>query len=516
MVTADNRVFITNGYVRPYFFDGVNYRQAGPSAPSATTIAVTFTTAGVLNGTYRYALTGYNEWDHETDYTIISESKTLYTTNASLSGIPVFPTSAGVQTKYLYRNTAGVSTTFWRVTALSNSVTSVVDNNADTNLSIQAPFDQGVMPNIKYLCEHAGFLFGAGDVTNPTTLYYSEQGQYEKWPVLNQLYVGKTDGLSISGLCSYNGRVAIHKSDGRGNTALYFLSLEGNTPAEWILKKSNAGKATQSDKTIVEYNSQMSFLNRYGLYTVAGDDISIRPAESQVGQFGVDAQSYDIEPNIYELSKDSLSKSAAIDFQGRLYLSVPSELSTVNDTIYTYDYTTLNKTNRSYGSWSKMTGPGANNFCIHDGELLAGSSTDGYVYQFDDESHNYDGAAIDSYYWTGLISGADAHKYQDKVWRWLLLTVECTGPWPLYITYRADESETGSTTSIDLDSGGTYWGTMIWGVDSWGIAVNKRRYKIPIRGAISKDIQFKFHTNEIDQWFKIYDIEVFYNLRRDR
>jgi hypothetical protein len=514
MFTGDNRVFILNGY-RPYWYDGTNFRQAGPSAPTGTA-SVASTNSGVLNGEYRYALTGLNEYNFETDYTVISSTMTATSGRFTVSSIPVFPTSAGISTKYLYRNTAGAATPYWRVTALSAAQTSIVDNNADTDLTIQAKLDQGSMPPVKYMCELAGFLFGGGDPSSPTTLYFSAQGEYDKWPVLNQLQVGRTDGLAISGLFTYGGRVAIHKADNRGNTALYFLSIEGSTVAEWVIQKSKAGQAAQSDKSIVDYNSQMSFLNRYGLYSVAGDDISIRPAESQVGQFGVDAQSYDIEPSIYSINKSYINKVAAIDFKNRIFMAVPDGTSTINNKLYTYDYTTLNKSSRSYGSWSRHTGPAVNNFVIYDGELLAGSANDGFIYALDQEARNYDTAAIDSYYWTSLIHGNDQHRYQDKVWRWLLLTVECTGPWLMYITYRSDTNEAGTTTSINLDPGGTYWGGLIFGIDKWGTEVDKRRYKIPIRGAISKDIQFKFYTNTVDQWWKVYEIEVFYTLRRDR
>lgn len=519
-VTADNREFIVNGYARPYFYDGTNFRQAGPDPISFITTTsyatVNSYSTGVLSGVYRYALTGVNEWGHETDYTVISNTISVSSGEIQISNMPSFPTSAGVSTKYLYRNTAGAGTPYWRVTALTAAQTMFIDNNADTVLAIQAPSDQGTMPRVKYLVEFNGRLFGAGVSSDPTVLFYSDSGEYEKWPLLNQLFVGRSDGLHITGLYVHGNLLTIHKSDTSGKSEIYYLSADvGSSETDWVLQKSTAGKASQSDKTIVNLNSSLAFLNKSGFYSLSGDDLSVNPVDTTVSTFGVDSLSYEIEPEIKNINKSYLSKSAAIDFDNKIWLSVPDGTDTYNSLIYTFDYTTVSgKT----GSWSRLEIPYANNFLNFHDSLLMGSTYDGTIYELNkDELYNYDGNAIESYYTTALLSGDEKHRYQDKVWRYALLTVECSGEWDLAVKYRTDMFEDWSVEQISLSQGVlSRWGTMIWGFDNWNSGKKIKRVRVPIHGKLSKSLQLMFMTNGIDNWFKIYEIELFYNLRRDR
>jgi hypothetical protein len=67
-----------------------------------------------------------------------------------------------------------------------------------------------------------------------------------------------------------------------------------------------------------------------------------------------------------------------------------------------------------------------------------------------------------------------------------------------------------------LDGGGALWNSILWGITPWGGSLEKRKVKIDLVGAVGKSIQFKFATNALNQYFKVHELELLYNLRSMR
>ena len=159
--TVKDEAYFSNGYATPYRYNGTDFHTVGVSAVSGTASAVVVS-AGTLTGQYQYAITGVNENGSEGDFAIITPTAVSATANdISITNIPEFPARSGVETKYLYRNTAGVSGIYYRVTALTAAQTSYVDNNDDSTLVTEMPLDNGTMPKCKYMAYYRGRLFAA-------------------------------------------------------------------------------------------------------------------------------------------------------------------------------------------------------------------------------------------------------------------------------------------------------------------------------------------------------------------
>ena len=180
-MTSKNMLIICNGYQYAYKWDGTYFARLGVSAPVSAICAVT-TDSGNLNGTYYYVVTGVNSNLAESDYGVVSSAITAVSNQLTLHDLPVWPASAGVNYNYIYRNTALASDIYYYVTAVTNGVTSVTDNVADSDLVTEAPTDNGVMPKCQYMTQYQNRVFAAGDPSSPMKLYFSNASDPETWP----------------------------------------------------------------------------------------------------------------------------------------------------------------------------------------------------------------------------------------------------------------------------------------------------------------------------------------------
>lgn len=523
MKTVNNFAYISNGYIPPYKYDGTNFTRINPSNVTAGAASVVSAGAGNLNGSYNWAVTGVNSANVEGDYAVLLAAEVTFTSKqATLSGIPVFPTSFGVVDKYVYRNTAGASDVYYRVTSISNAATTYTDNAADASLVTEAPDDNGAPAYVAFIVDHRNRAFGAGDPSNPMRLYWSEQGSPEIWPSTSYVDINAGDGQAIKGLAIYGNALFIHKNDGKGHGSIWSVympdSIDVTGSDNWYIDKVAVSDGACGHKVLSSYNNVMWYINSFGAYAFTGQDIAKSPAYSAVGAFPVDTLSFLIDPNVKEWKDSILNKAASINYDNKIWLAVPnSSSSNANDRIYIFDYLRASSPDQLTGAWSILNNPAVNCFGTYDGDLYGGSAiANGYVYKLNTGT-NQNGEAIDSYFKTVWISGHAEHKENTKVWRHLYLWVETSGSWNLNVTYWTDfDQSAGTTTTIDLSSGGSVWGTAIWDTDTWGGGSNRKLVRIDLVNAVGKVIQFKFGTNTTDQYWKIFSLQLDYNLRRVR
>jgi hypothetical protein len=83
------------------------------------------------------------------------------------------------------------------------------------------------------------------------------------------------------------------------------------------------------------------------------------------------------------------------------------------------------------------------------------------------------------------------------------------------LIYRVDsDSGVGDTVQIDLNPGGSLWGTMEWGTDEWGGGSTQSEERVYLGTSRGKRIQFKFsNQNTVNQRFKIHYLSFLYNLK---
>jgi hypothetical protein len=525
-VTVNEHAYVVSPSMNPYRYDDTGLYRVGVSGATAE-VASAKTSAfdGTLSGLYRWALTGVNSQNVESDYSIITTTFTAASAQVTLTDIPVFSDSFGVDIKYLYRSTAAGGSIFYRVTALTAAQTGYTDNAADTSLLVEAPEDNGVPPQMAFILEHRNRVFGAGNTTYQQRLYYSNQGNTQVWESTSYIDIGEGDGEPITGLAVYGNSIFIHKNDGKGHGSIWGLympdSLDVATSENWYVSKLAVAEGGAGHRSIVAYNNAMAFINRYGAYSYYGEGLAKSPAYGSVGVFPVNAISFLIEPDWKEFRDVMLSGAAATNFENKLWFAVPKgSTAAKNNHIYIYDYVRASNQGNDItgGAWTRLDNPPVSCFGMYDGDLYGGSADqDGYVYKLN-TGRTQSGGAIDSYYYTVWLWGKDEHKDNTKVWRYLYLWVETSGTWNLNVNYWVDfEQNAGETAAIDLSSGGNAWNTtMIWDKTPFGGGSNKKLMKIVLRGAVGKTIQFKFWTNTADQHFKIHEMQLNYNLRSIR
>jgi hypothetical protein len=500
-----NQLWMSNGGVTPYKWNGTEFTQWGIPVPSAPTGATA--SDGGLIGQYRYVVLGVNSNLVQGDYG--SESTQISATSKEiiLTDIPVFPISAGVIYKQICRNTANASGIYYVVTEITNAQTFYTDSAIDSNLVTLAPLDQGTPAYFTTMLAHNGRIFAAGeDSEYPTYLWFSETNIPEVFPSENFLRIGDGDGFPIVGLAMVSNNIIIAKNDGQGNGSTWLLYMPDNNPLNWMVAKLDAENSGQSQNSMVKFNNYLAYLNKFGVF-----DIS----EFAVGDIRNDALSFNIEPDILNLSLSNLKVSFAVNWKNKVWFSVPYGPSVDrNNRVYQYDYMRgRSGTERELGAWTKFTNMNFSSFAIHDGDLYGGSSQDdGKIYKLN-VGYNDAGEAIESYYKTMAITGLKEHKYHTKVWRFLYVTVEAVGDWLLDVEILKDFDVNGQIEQISLDPGGDEYDSVILGEAYWGNGLLKLRKKISIRNAVCKSIQLKFSTYTADQYFKIDEIEVFYNLR---
>jgi hypothetical protein len=130
---------------------------------------------------------------------------------------------------------------------------------------------------------------------------------------------------------------------------------------------------------------------------------------------------------------------------------------------------------------------------------------------------NFNGEAINSYQWSVPIDGIPEHADYTKVFRKVSVLLSLEGDWNLIVDYKTDYSNTNTTqTTVSQNPGGGLWNSLVWGTGLWGGGQSRTWVEVYLINAVGKFIQFKFSTNSVDQWFKVHEIEVDYNLRSQR
>jgi hypothetical protein len=297
---------------------------------------------------------------------------------------------------------------------------------------------------------------------------------------------------------------------------LYIPDSTGATGTDnWYLTKSPSAYGGQSGKALLFFSNLLAFFNAKGMFALSGQDIALNAADSNIGKFLTESRSFDIEPDILNFKQSMIKNIAGIIYKNKAWYSVAStNSSTYNDKIYQYDYERMSNSDRTTGAWSKFDAHNINCFAEHAGNLYGGSSiANGYVYQLD-TTYNDISSAINSYFITAGISGKKEHRDNTKVWRTLIIWYECVGDWNLTVDYLLDYGNNYSDPILlNMHPGGSLWGSAIYNTSLWGGGTLRKKMSLGLGGPHSRDIQFRFRTNTVNNYWKIHKIQVFYNLR---
>ena len=513
-------LFMGNGN-STYKYNGTYFTQHAIPAPTTSPTAAADSAAGVLSGTFKYKAAYVNSYVVVGDLGPASTTFTVSLTKGYLTSIPVAATSMGVNSRYLYRTrdldiTATVSSTFYYLDELSNNTaTTYVDNKSDSELGAAGPTDQGAPPKYKIIITFQERLFAVDDI-DPQFLYYSELGEPFTWPSTNFIKISDGDGEKITGLGIQGNSLIVYKEN-----SVYLIYMADTDPSNWQRVKSNSKYGCASHNSIVDFENLQLFLGQQarkitGFYAFTGLAIDQDATQLTVGNMYSDAKSDRMEPELEDFQNAYKQNCVAIIYKDKIYISITKGTGqTTNNYIYQFDFIRRGKS-RQLGSWVPFTGISANAFTIYDGKLYFGDSTStGRIYQLENGTYSDNGAAINSYFWTKEFEGMPSLQDYEKDFRYANFVLETLGDWLMTVTYKLDSDKGGGNTKdVDLNPGGSLWGSMIWGTNIWGGGVVRANVKIELGQSVGKKIQFKFdNKNTVGLGFKVLRGNFYYNLR---
>ena len=513
-----NVMFIGDGNTPAYKYDEGVYTRHGVEVPSLVADGNVHTAGGNLIGQYNYKLVYVNTQAVAGDLSTGCATITASGTGESLllTGIAVGPQSFGVNTKWLYRTTAesGISGEYFFVASMAASITTYTDNIASASFGPTANTDAGKPPAYEFIIHHQERVF-CNDSQNPQYLWYSDLAEPFTFQSTNFIKVADGDGEKITGLGVQGNSLIVFKE-----SSVWIIYMPSTTDTGWIRIKSDAKYGCSSHRSILAYEKQLMYLGQTnykvsGFYAFMGDTTQPDQTALRATQMFGDAKSDRIEPDVLLFQDSYKQNCSAIAFDNKLWFSITYGTGiTANNRIYQFDYARRGKA-RSNGSWVPFTGIAANAFTVYASKLyFATSAATGFLYQLLDGTFTDNGAAIDSVFETKEFDGGPALRNWEKDFRRAEFSVETLGNWLMRISYRINSDKgAGDGQDIDLNPGGSLWGTALWTIDTWGGGQVRADMKIDLTG-VGQRISVKFtNKNTAGSGFKVIRGNVYYNRR---
>lgn len=508
-----NHIFVGNGGVIPYKYNGTDWTRHGVY-PATTTMTVATSSAGVLTGDYVYGMTMVNSQSVESDISPLTATHTAAATRVLLSAIPTAAQSHGISTRKLYRTAAGGSTRKLLTTITDNTTTTYEDNIADASLGANAPTDNGVPPKYSVIAYHRDRLF-VNDPANPNFLWYSDLTEPYTFGAANFRRFGDNTQDLLRCIAVDGENIVCF-----GDRSIQMTYMPSADDTEWVDIRVKSDFGCKSPFGIVRYDNGLLFPavqegKFVGFAKLQGDVVAPSATLLTVGAAGSYLVSDKIEPEILAAASSDIEEISGIVSESRAYLACPDTVaSTENDKIYHFDFSISNMSKNTPYSWAPWTGLYPAQITQLDGELYyIDSRATGFVYKLNAGVYSDDGAAIDSYLWTKEFGGNAADFNFHKDFRYANTLVDLAGNYLMGISARVDSDVgAGNATTIDLNPGGSLWGTMEWGTDEWGGGFAHREFRIDLGTLSGKRIQFKFdNENAVNQRFMVHGLNFLAN-----
>lgn len=509
----ENHIFVGNGGVIPYKYNGTDWTRHGVYPATTTMTVATAPTGAVLTGGYRYKMTYVNAQSVESDVSPATATLTAAGENIRLTSIPVAPQSFGVSTRRLYRTAAG-GTDFKRLATIGDNTTTTYDDGIlDAALGVSAPTDNGVPPLYSSIVYHMSRLFAIDPSTG--LVHYSELNEPYTWKALNVIAPSDLSGDVAKALAVYDNSLVVYCEK-----SPHLIYMSSTTPTDWRIVKAKSPYGTKSPFGIIDYNNKQLFVGMQngklaGFAALAGDTVEPSATLLTVSNAGGQTKSDRIEPDIFDFVEAQVLNFSGIVFKNRAYLTVTKGAgNTTNNRVYCMDFSESRPNRQQKETWVPFVGWNAAQFTIFGGELYYISSTaNGFVYRHDEDTYSDDGSAIDSYFWTKEFSGYSSDVNMHKDFRYVNMLFDTSGDYFMNLYYRTDSDKgSGDLIQINLDPGGSLWGSMVFGTDMWGGGSFQREQRIYLGTARGKRIQFKFtNKNTVNQKFKVHRLSFSYN-----
>lgn len=514
----ENHLFIGNGGVIPYKYNGTDFTRHGVYVPTMT--ASFFTgAAGNPSGAYQYKVVYVNSALVQGNPSAASTTFTVTNQKISLTCLPIAPQSWGVSTRQLYR-TVTSGATFLRVATISdNTTTTYLDDIADASLGAVAPSEKGVPPNYSTIVYHQNRLF-MNDADNPGFVWYTDINEPYTIATTNFQIVGDQSGDLVKGFGVQDNHLVIFCERN-----IWVIYMPDTTPANWRVIKAKSSYTSKSPHGNFTYNNKVGFPAMQndkfvGVAALVGDTQEPSADLLTNATMASDLKSDRLEPDMFDIQETYVGNISSIVFKNKAYIAMTKASgNTTNNRVYVMDFSvdTLNRNKKE--AWAPWSGINVAQFTIYSGSLYYGSSTaNGFLFKEDVGVYADNGAAINSYMWTKEFVGYKGEESFHKDFRFANFLVDLPGAYYMNVGIKTDsDGGTGTEYAVSVNPNSQLWGTMVWGVNVWGGGNSQEDIKFPLSGARGKRIQFKFsNQNTINQKFKVHWMNFTYNLKGPR
>lgn len=515
----ENHMFIGNGTVTPYKYNGAHFTRHGVPAPVASgmTGAVSSSGGALAAATYYYKVAFVNS---QAAFGDVSTATTGFTTvlsgSVNLTSIPIAPASHGVNARRIYR-ASGPAGTFQLISTINDNTTTTL-NDTGLSASSDAPTDNGEPPVYSVACTHQGRLF-VNDTANPGYIWYSNIFEPYTFASTNFQPVGDQTRDLVKSLEVYDNCILV----GCENSA-HLLYMPSTDPSEWSVIRIRTQYGTKSAFGSFLYNNKIMFPAMQndkfvGFAAISGTSIDPTATTLDVSTAGSDLQSDRVEPDMFDVQEAYVGNISSIVFKNKAYIAVTDGANqTTNNRVYIFDFS-ISNLKKQEASWAPLSGISASQFTVYGGLLYYGSSiATGHVYRLEAPDYADDGSAINSYFWTKEFSGLKGHENLEKDFRKIKLLVQKPGAYYMGLTYRVDSDKgDGVTQQIDLNPGSAIWNAFVWGVGEWGGGTDQEEASVTLGRVSGKRIQLKFsNLNTANQRFKVHGFNITYNIKGKR
>jgi hypothetical protein len=516
----ENHMFIGNGGITPYKYNGAHFTRHGVPAPT-TTMTVASQAVGVLTGGYNYKVVFVNSAAAFGNVSPATATFTAAGATLRVTSIPVAPTSHGINARRLYRTAAGGLEYKLVTTINDNTTTTYDDNNADSTLTVVAPTDNGEPPKYNTICYHQNRLF-CNDTANPNYIWYSELNEPYTFGVTNFRAIGDASRDLVKGLEVYNNGVLVTCEN-----SAHLIYMPSTDPTDWVVIRlmTSFGSRSPYGMFLFENSVMIPAMQNgkfVGFAAIAGTSVDPGATLLTTSAAGSDLQSDRIEPDMFQVQEAYVGNISSMVFKNKAYITLTyADGSSTNNRVYVFDFSrsNLSKNKTQKAAWSPITGLNATQFTVYDGKLYyLESAATGFVNQLETTTPSDNGSAINSYFWTKEISGNPGDENFQKDFRFVKILVEKSGPYYMDLVYRVDsDAGEGAIRQIDLSSDADVWGSKPWGTMMWGAGADEEEVTVFLGQVTGKRIQFKFsNQNAAGQRFKALGANVGYNIKGKR
>lgn len=510
-----NNLFIGNGGVIPYKWNGSDFTRHGVYPLTNTASAVSTGAGDIQPGSLSYKFTTLNSYSVESD--LSTAAITISVTNSctvGLSSIPVAPQSYGVNSRRIYRYGPS-NATYVLVATLANNTATTYSDTTQTGTST-APTDNGVPPKFSVCIYHANRLF-VNDAANPNYVWYSELGEPFTFGSTNFFKVGDAASDLVKGFAIHDTALVIFCENS------IWLNLMGSPDdTDWRQVKVRAPFGSKSPFGSWLYDGKVGFAayqnSKFaGFAALYGDNVEQAATVLTTSVAGSPLITDKIETDMFDVVETYTPNISATVYKNKAYIALTKGSgSTTNNRAYLFDFSGSNLAKNQKFSWMPLSGINPAQFAVYGGNLYYGSSTaTGFAYRLETTSYIDDATAINSYYWTKEFSGQPGHENLPKDFRKVKILVDLPGAYYMTLRWKVDsDSGVGQSKTVDLNPGGSLWGTMVYGTGVWGGGASQKEFEISLGQTQGKRIQFRFdNQNTTNQRFKVHRLSFTYNLR---